>query len=149
MDLNGLWQEIPTALVTLIAVVTVMVKTIVPRIVESRVKEREARTMEKAEQAAYERNRQTTREDKTFEILYDAIEFIQERITKDNEYRERQLEEFAKLVESVRGLDLKYQIMAGNQTTTNQTLAVMTDELRGLKVAINEGGTRERNGRDD
>jgi CRISPR/Cas system CSM-associated protein Csm2 small subunit len=144
MDWTPVLNAIIAALVTTISAAAVWLKVIVPRIVESRLKEREADILERAESNAYERNRKATHEDRTFEMLHDTLEFIQDRITKDDEYRERQLDQFTKLVEGLQELGFKYHNLAGNQTLTNQYLAVVSDELKDIKLVMNGQKRRSR-----
>lgn len=147
MDLNVFMGPIVASLVAFLAGWAGALKNAAPRLIESKLKEREAQIMEAAEKAAYERNRKATHEDRTFEMLHDTLEFIQERIVKDYEYRkeqivredefrERTLELNAKVVEALTELGFKYHVVAGNQSIGNQHLAIITDDINDIKVIL-------------
>ena len=147
MDINLVIGPVIAALVGLLVGWAGALKNAAPRLIESKLKEREAQIMEAAEKAAYERNRKATQEDRTFEMLHDTLEFIQdrtvkdfdyrkERIAADDDFRERQLALNEKLVEGLRELGFKYHNLSGNQSITNQHLAIMTDDIREIKTSI-------------
>lgn len=138
MDLNIIISSLITGIATLILGYFGAVKAALPKMIESRLTERETKIREEAEASAYERNRKATHEDRTFEMLHDMMEFIQERIEKEDHYRERQLEEFKHLVESLRELGFKYHTLHGNQQITNQHLAIMTDEIKNIRYQFDE-----------
>jgi len=150
MDWNVVTGSLITGIITLILGYFGALKAAFPKLIEQRIVERdkereagrierEAKIREEAEKSAYERNRKATHEDRTFEMLHDTMEFIQERIEKDDKFREAQLEQFTKLVQSVSDLGIRYHNLYSTQTITNQHLALLTDELKDIRYSIDNG----------
>ena len=150
MDWNIVTSSIITGIITLILGYFGALKAAFPKLIEQRITERdkereseraerEAKIREEAEKSAYERNRKATHEDRTFEMLHDTLEFIQERIEKDDKFRQSQLEQFAILVKSVSDLGIRYHNLYSQQQITNQQLALITDGLKDIRYSIDNG----------
>jgi hypothetical protein len=74
-------------------------------------------------------------------MLYETLEFIKERMKKDDEFRERQLEQFSVMAEGIRTVGNRYSNLYAAQTLTNQQLAVLTDSVRQMARGTDNGNS--------
>lgn len=154
MDWTPVYTAIATGIITALGTMVATIKVFAPQWLAAQLEEkkaqmvaersdREATIMQKAEEAAYERNRRATHEDRTHEMLYETLDFIKKRMEKDDEFRkkrmekddefrERQLQQFSVMAEGITTVSNRYNNLYAAQTLTNQQLAVLTDSVRQL-----------------
>ena len=115
MDWNAVIIPIITSVASLIIGFFGAIKGVLPRIIEQRLTERdeereaerterEAKIREQAERAAYDRNRQATREDRTLEMLHDTLEWLKEQSEKDRTENERRIDHSQLQIEAINTL---------------------------------------------
>jgi hypothetical protein len=147
MDLTPLYAAVVSGTIALLTGIGATMKVFGPQWLAQQLEEkksqmdadradREARIRAEAEEVAYERNRRATHEDRTHEMLYETLDFIKRRMEKEDEFRDRQLDQFAIMAEGIRTVGNRYNNLYSAQTLTNQQLAVLTDSVRQMSLNL-------------
>ena len=136
MDWSGLIYPILAAVASLLVGYIGALKTVVPRMIETRLAERETKIREAAEAKAYERTRSAFREDKTFDMLDETLKWLKGQT-------EAQLEQNRIFADSIARLAKNIQQNTDITRLLAQQSAQVEDRLRDIEMELD----RQFNGR--
>lgn len=124
-------------------VIAFFLKTVVPRMVDAKIDTDTLVTRSKIEAESYERARETFKQDTTFELLKETLNYLLKELEADREEAKESRKQQSELIHAIervaRNVDQNTQILR----MVVQTLSVHGDRLEKMERKLSMGGDED------